>query len=69
MYQKPKYKKISYSSRIKRQNKRKYQMISDEKQIINNFRLNKYKLFLSELAPVNDYDIWSDYDEVAWSMS
>ena len=62
MYQKPKCKKLSYSSRIKRQNKRKYQMISDEKQIINNFRLNKYKLFLSELAPVNDYDI---YDEVA----
>ena len=65
MYQKPKSKILSYSSRIKKQNKRKYQMISDEKQIINNFRLNKYKMFLSELATVNDYDI---YDEVAWLM-
>ncbi len=62
MYQKPKNKNLSYSSRIKRQKKRKYQMISDEKQIIINFKMNKYKLFFSKLAPVNDYDI---YDEVA----
>jgi hypothetical protein len=62
MYQKPKSKILSFSSRIKRQKKRKYQMLSDEKQIINNFKMNKYKIFLSDLAPVNDYDI---YDEVA----
>jgi hypothetical protein len=62
MYQKPKSKNLSYSSRIKRQKKRKYQMISDGKLIINNFKMNKYKLFFSDLAPVNDYDV---YDEVA----
>jgi len=66
MYQKPKCKILSYSSRIKREKNKKYQVISDvspdEKKIINNFKMNKYKLFLSDLTPVNDYDI---YDEVA----
>ena len=66
MYQKPKCKILSYSSKIKRQKKRKYQVISDinpdEKKMINNFKMNKYKLLLSDLTPVNDYDI---YDEVA----
>ena len=62
MFQKVKCRHLSYSSRIKRQNKRKFQKISKEKEIINIFKMNKYKLFLSDLTPVNDYDI---YDEVA----
>ena len=66
MFQKAKCKDLSYSSRKKRQNKRKFQKISKEKEIINIFKMNKYKLFLSDLTPVNDYDI---YDEVAWSIS
>ena len=62
MFQKTKCRHLSYSSRIKRQNKRKFQKISKEKEIINIFKMNNYKLFLSDLTPVNDYDI---YDEVA----
>ena len=30
----------------------------------------KHEEFFKQIStPVNDYDIWSDYDEVAWSMS
>ncbi len=62
MYQKPKCKTLSYHARMKRLENRKLKILFVEKEIINNYKMNKYKLHLSILSPVNDYDI---YDEVA----
>ena len=62
MHQTSKNRHLSYLSRKKRENFRKYKKDIKSKEIIKNFKRNKLNLFLSQLTPVNDYDI---YDEVA----